>query len=89
MRKGLADYEATGTRVFASWHFVLFVDACCKAGRIDEGLAALTEAFAFVEQTGERIYEAELYRLKGELLLQQSRASISTISAPARQKRKK
>jgi len=31
----------------------------------------LTEAFALVERTGERWYEAELYRLKGELLLAQ------------------
>jgi predicted ATPase len=73
LRKGLADYEATGTRVFSSWHLVLFIDACRAAGRIDEGLAALTEAFTFVEQTGERVYEAELYRLKGELLLSAER----------------
>jgi predicted ATPase len=32
----------------------------------------LTEALALVDTTGERWYEAELYRLKGELLLQQS-----------------
>jgi predicted ATPase len=71
IRKGLADYEVTGTRVFTSWHLVLFIDACRHTGRIDEGLAALSEAFTFVEQAGERVYEAELWRLKGELLLAQ------------------
>jgi DNA-binding winged helix-turn-helix (wHTH) protein/predicted ATPase len=69
LRQGLTDYERTGTRVFTSWHSVLFVDACGKAGRIDDGLAALAAAFAFVEETGERIFEAELHRLQGELLL--------------------
>jgi adenylate cyclase len=32
----------------------------------------LTEALALVDTTGERCYEPELHRLKGELLLQQS-----------------
>ena len=31
----------------------------------------LAEALAVVDKTGERVYEAELYRLKGELTLQQ------------------
>ena len=36
----------------------------------------LAEGFAFVEKTGERFYEAELYRLKGELTLQQFKVKI-------------
>lgn len=39
-------------------------------GQVAEGLNALAEALAFVEKTGKRINEAELYRLKGTLLLQ-------------------
>ncbi len=41
-------------------------------GQIAEGFRALDEAFADIKQTGERWLEAELHRLKGELLLQQS-----------------
>ena len=40
-------------------------------GRIDEGLDLLAEALDFVEKTGERYYEAEVRRLRGELLLLQ------------------
>jgi len=36
-----------------------------------EGIRVLVEALAFVDKTGVRYYEAELYRLKGELTLQQ------------------
>jgi predicted ATPase len=36
---------------------------------IEAGLTALTEALMLVEKTGERVYQAELYRLQGELLL--------------------
>ncbi len=44
-----------------------------KARQTAEGLAALAEALALVNKTGERYYEAELYRLRGELTLQHSR----------------
>jgi predicted ATPase len=37
--------------------------------RVEEGLGALEEAFAIAQRTGERLQEAELYRLKGELML--------------------
>ncbi len=38
----------------------------------EEGLTVLAEALTVAYKTGERWYEAELHRLKGELLLQQS-----------------
>jgi predicted ATPase len=49
----------------------LLAEACGKGGQIEEGMIALTEALAAVDRTAERMYEAELYRLKGELTLQQ------------------
>lgn len=41
-----------------------------KVGQLADGLTALTDALGHVKQTEERFYEAELYRLKGELTLQ-------------------
>ena len=41
------------------------------AGRLDDGLSALTEALAVADEHEDRYYEAETYRLKGELLLKQ------------------
>jgi hypothetical protein len=41
-----------------------------KVGRLDEGLHALEEALAAVQHNDEHLYEAEVYRLKGELPLQ-------------------
>src|SRR5262249_3113148 len=41
-------------------------------GQPEAGLTALAEALILVDTTGERWYESEIYRLKGELLLQQS-----------------
>ncbi len=39
--------------------------------RAEKGLTVVAEAFDLVCKNGERVYEAELYRLKGELTLQQ------------------
>ena len=41
----------------------------------------MSEALTLVEKTGERYYEAELYRLKGELLLQQAAPEASHAEA--------
>jgi predicted ATPase len=47
----------------------LLAEACGEAGMIEEGLSLLAEALTLVEEKGERCWEAELYRLKGKLLL--------------------
>jgi predicted ATPase len=54
-------------------HFrILLSEAYRFAGKIEEGLCALTEAEKNMEKTGLRLYEAELYRTRGELLLLRS-----------------
>ncbi len=72
MRQGLAAHRATGAEALRSGHLALLAEAHGKAGQSEEGLTVLAEALALVDKTGERYYEAELYRLKGELTLQQA-----------------
>ena len=55
-----------------SEYLVLLAEAHGQAGQVEEGLDALAEALAFVDKTGIREWEAELYRLKGELTVQKS-----------------
>jgi hypothetical protein len=45
--------------------------ALARQGQADEGLRLLAEAQMHVDSTGERSYAAEVYWLKGELLLRQ------------------
>ena len=69
MREGLAALDATATALVRP-HFVgLLAEALSKLDRIDEAFSLLDEATTMVSNTGERYYEAELYRLKGELLM--------------------
>jgi predicted ATPase len=51
------------------WFLVLLAEAYGKVGRLGEGLDALDEALEWVHRNDERLYEAEAYRIRGELLL--------------------
>jgi class 3 adenylate cyclase/predicted ATPase len=78
LRQGLAARRATGEELAQPYFLALLAEACQHAGQTEEGLTVLAEALALVDRTAEHWWEAELYRLKGELLLQsggQSRES--------------
>jgi DNA-binding winged helix-turn-helix (wHTH) protein/predicted ATPase len=75
IREGIAALLATGARMSLPYYRGLLAEACAKAGRVQDGLAALDEALAETERSGERRYEAETRRLLGELLLQADRGA--------------
>jgi predicted ATPase len=72
MQQGLTAWRATGAELGRSHYLALLAEAYGKAGQIDEGLNIVAEALVLVDNTGECVYEAELYRLKGELLRSRS-----------------
>jgi predicted ATPase len=74
LQQGLAAWRAMGAKLGLSWVLPLLAETYGKAGQVEAGLQALTEALALVDQTQERFYAAELYRLQGELLLARSAA---------------
>ena len=69
IRDGLLALRATGTELWRSYGLSLLAETEGRAGRIDEAMTALREALAVVLVNTEHWWEAELYRLKGELLL--------------------
>src|SRR6185369_11676447 len=50
-------------------YLILMAEALCLAGRPEEALRALDEAVETINITSERFHEAELYRIKGEALM--------------------
>ena len=67
--QGLERYRATGTGFQLPHLLTALIEANKKIEQPEEALTVLAEAQALVEKTGERYFEAELQRLKGELLL--------------------
>jgi predicted ATPase len=54
----------------APFMFAHLAEAYGKLGQIEEGLTVVAKALARADETGMRVHEAELYRLRGELVLQ-------------------
>jgi DNA-binding winged helix-turn-helix (wHTH) protein/predicted ATPase len=67
--QGLRDYEATGAALHRPYFLALVAEVQARVGQVPAGLRTLTDACKVIRDTGERVSEAELYRLKGELLL--------------------
>ena len=69
IHRGLAAWQATGAETGRPCCLLLLAEAYAKAGRVQEGLGVVGEALAAVHNGEELRWAAELYRLKGELLL--------------------
>jgi predicted ATPase len=79
IRQGLVAYQATGAEVAVSYFLARLAEAYGKVGQVEEGLALLDEALTAVDKREERWWEAELYRIKGELLRQKVSADYADL----------
>jgi predicted ATPase len=72
LQDGLAAYQATGAALARPYFLVLLAQAHRSMGRVESGLAVLTEALTIIDKTSEQQYVAEVHRLIGDLRLAQS-----------------
>jgi class 3 adenylate cyclase len=63
----IREAELTGARVFRPFYSVLLGKLCVRLRATDKGRAAIELGFKAVSETGERFFEPELYRLRGDL----------------------
>jgi predicted ATPase len=70
--KGLDAYRGSGSELALPYYLSMVGDAFTQAGRFQDAHQALDEALALAEKNDDRFQEAELHRLKGELLLAES-----------------
>ncbi|MBM4259145.1 MAG: hypothetical protein FJ147_25005 [Deltaproteobacteria bacterium] len=87
MQTGVDGAAATGAEALRPYFLALLAEVRGNNGHPEEGLRLLDEAMKVVERTEERFYEAEIYRLKGQLTLETSgwklEASSSSPQAPS------
>jgi predicted ATPase len=69
---GLTDHRLTGAEVLLPHFLGLLAEAFGKTHQVVQGLRIVDEALGVVQRNGDVYYEAELFRLKGELLLAQT-----------------
>jgi DNA-binding SARP family transcriptional activator len=68
LREAIDVFQASGARLRLPYYLWLLASISWKAGRIEDALAALDEAHAVAQANGERWWDAELARLRGEVL---------------------
>jgi predicted ATPase/class 3 adenylate cyclase len=83
MRRGFAAQLATGAELVRPYWLSLMAEACHRTGAARAGLALLDEAEAAVERTNERYWEAEIHRLRGQLLLATSEPAAPEVNRSA------
>jgi predicted ATPase len=71
-RKGLSVMQTTGSLLASPYLYSIQVEIYRKAGKIREGIKVLADTFKMVEKTKELWWEAEMHRIKGELMLADS-----------------
>jgi predicted ATPase len=71
MRQGINDWQTMGIRLLLPYYWALLAEVYGHVGRPNDGLQVFDEALAHLDGTQERFYEAELWRIKGELTLKQ------------------
>ena len=81
IRQGVAAFLATGTQSGQTIFYNMLADSYRTVGHPKEGLVVIGDALAFAAKTAERVCEAELHRLKGELFLQQPQDQQSEAEA--------
>jgi len=72
MQQGLAIWQGSGQELGKPFWLGLLGAQYAKAGRVEEGLQVIHEALVMAQTREMRLWEAELHRLQGELLLQQA-----------------
>jgi predicted ATPase len=91
IKRGVDEWCGTGAEYMLPYFLALLAQVECRAGRAQAALSLLEEALSRVERTGERWFEAEIFRIEGEVLstlgrLTDTRASLRrAVETAARQ----
>jgi class 3 adenylate cyclase/tetratricopeptide (TPR) repeat protein len=78
MKHNLSEMRAAGSETLNDYFLALIATAQGRQGRFDEAVRTIDEAFPLIERGGQRMYEAEVHRLKGELLLMQDASNAAS-----------
>jgi DNA-binding winged helix-turn-helix (wHTH) protein/tetratricopeptide (TPR) repeat protein len=84
MQRHVSVYRAAGAEWAAQYFLALIASVLGRAGQTEEGLRIFEDALEIMEKTGERFFEAEVHRLRGELLRPQSLSSVEPAEAEFR-----
>ena len=77
MRRGVELLREQNVLVFDGLLKIALAEAEARAGGVDRAIAILDEALATCDRTGYRAFEAELHRVRGDMLLKRDPADLA------------
>ncbi|MFZ2422095.1 MAG: BTAD domain-containing putative transcriptional regulator [Anaerolineae bacterium] len=80
IQQGLTSMKRAGVYIEITWYLAVLAEAQLLAGYYAEALAVVDEAFAFAERIAEHFWQAELWRLRGELLWKTEHDAVAAAS---------
>ena len=69
LRESVAIYKSVGAELALTQFLAMTAEAFCCAGQVEEALTTVDEALVMTSRNRDCYYDAELHRLRGELLL--------------------
>jgi predicted ATPase len=84
IERAFSEFRSQEAGVALTWAMSMSASAYARLGRLEEGIAVIAEAFEAADRNGEHHWDAELWRLKGELLLLASARGESEAEASFR-----
>ncbi len=76
LQQGLTALQPTGARIGRPRYLAMLAEVYGQLGQTEEGLSLITQALAAIQETGEGLWQAELYRCKGELVLKSQKSKM-------------
>jgi class 3 adenylate cyclase/predicted ATPase len=81
IQQAMLEFDRVGSGVGAPQSLSILAASLRRVGRHDEGLRALGSGIALAEQQGQHFYDAELHRLRAELLLEGDGTAVGEAEA--------
>jgi DNA-binding winged helix-turn-helix (wHTH) protein/predicted ATPase len=72
MKQGIESCQQSGNVTYCTYYMALLAEALGRDGQVDEALLMLDRADALLARTSELLIEAELHRLRGELIFKKA-----------------
>lgn len=68
LKSGWSQFTRTNSRLNQVFYMAELADCCLRAGDLEQAYETVSNGFELMNQFGERNFEAELHRIKGEIL---------------------
>jgi predicted ATPase len=84
MRRHIYELRAIAAELYVEYDLTLIAIALGGMGQFEEGVRTIEESFSLIERSGQPWYQAEVHRVKGELLLAKDASNAAQAEASFR-----